>query len=151
MSPKSSLSTWISVAAQLGVDGVAAAAEVDEVEQREMLLDRLLGDLREPLDEVAGGDDGARLVAARGEEVREQRLEDPEALRVDGAGRPLQDLLGLDRTRLGRHGGGRGVAAGDAAQAGGDLAAQRVRLERHRAAVEAQDPGGEVREVRRTA
>ena len=32
------------VAAQLGVDGVAAAAEVDEVQQREVLLERLLRD-----------------------------------------------------------------------------------------------------------
>ena len=138
-------------AAQLGVDGVAAAAEVDEVEQREMLLDRLLGDLREALDEVAGRDDGARLVAAGGEEVREQRLEDAEALRVDGTGRPLRHLLGHDRARLGGHGGGGGVDRCDAAQAAGDLAAQRVRLERHRAAVEPQDPGGEVREARRRA
>ena len=36
------------VALQLGVDRVAAAAEVDEVEQREMLLE-LLGRDREPL------------------------------------------------------------------------------------------------------
>ena len=133
-------------AAQLRVDGVTAAAEIDEVEQGEMLLDRLLGDLRETLDEVAGGDDGARLVTARGEEVREQRLEHPEALRVDGTGGPLRQLLGHDRARLGRHGGGRGVDRCDAAQAAGDLAAQRVRLEWHRAAVEPQDPGGEVRE-----
>ncbi len=112
-----------------------------------MLLDRLFGDLREPLDEVASLDDGARLVAAGREEVGEQRLEDAEALRVDGARRPLQDLLGLDRTRLGGDGSGGGVSCGDAAQAGGDLTAQRVGFERHCAAVEAEDPGGEVGEA----
>ena len=42
------------VAAQLGVDGVAAAAEVDEVQQREVLLERLVRDL-EPLDELGAG------------------------------------------------------------------------------------------------
>ena len=35
----------------------------------------------------------------------------------------------------------------DATEAGGDLTAQRVGLERHRAAVEAEDPGGEVGEA----
>ena len=43
------------VAVQLGVDGVAAAAEVDEVQQREMLLELLLRD-REPLDELVRRD-----------------------------------------------------------------------------------------------
>ncbi len=73
------------VAVQLGVDGVAAAAEVDEVEQRQVLLERLGRD-REPLDQLLRLDHGVALLAAGGEQVGEQRLEDAEALRGDRAG-----------------------------------------------------------------
>ena len=136
------------VAAQLGVDGVAAAAEVDEVQQREVLLERLLGDLREPLDEVARRDGGARLLATGREQVGEERLEHPEPLRVDRArsGAPAT-LLGRPRLRLRRRRRRAGVALDDAAEARRDAPAQLVRLERNGAAVESQDPGGEVREV----
>src|SRR5581483_8439866 len=67
---------------------VAAAAEVHEVQEREMLLERLRRD-REALGEVAGGDHRLLLVAAGGEEVGEERLENAEPLRGDGARGPL--------------------------------------------------------------
>src|SRR5438477_10169045 len=76
------------VAVQLRVDGVAAAAEVDEVEQREVFLERLGRD-REALREVGRGNDGLLLLAARREEIREQRLEDAEALGRYGPRRAL--------------------------------------------------------------
>ena len=59
------------VAVQLGIDGVAPAAEVDEVQQREMLLELLGGD-REAVDELLRRDHALALVAARGEQEREQ-------------------------------------------------------------------------------
>ncbi len=90
VSPKSSLSTCDVVAVQLGVDGVAAAAEVDEVEEREVLLELLVRNL-EALDEVGGRDDGLALVAAGGEQVGEERLEEAEALRRHRPGGPLRD------------------------------------------------------------
>ena len=93
------------VAVQLGVDGVAAAAEVDEVEQRQVLLERLGRD-REALDQLARRDHGLALLAARGEQVGEQRLEDAEALRRDrarpGARRRLAPVLAALGGRLGR-------------------------------------------------
>ena len=52
------------VAVQLGVDRVAAAAEVDEVEQREVLLERLARD-REAVDELLRRDHALALLAAR--------------------------------------------------------------------------------------
>ena len=78
------------VALQLGIHRVAAAAEVDEVEQREVLLE-LLGGNREPIDQLLGRDHAFALVAARGQQVGEQRLQDAEALRRDRAGEALAD------------------------------------------------------------
>src|SRR5262249_59640078 len=70
------------VASQLRVDRVAAAAEVDEVEQRQVLLDLVPWD-REPVDELLHRDQSLALLAARREQVGQQRLEDAEALRRD--------------------------------------------------------------------
>ena len=83
------------VAVELGVDGVAAAAEVDEVEQREVLLERLERDV-ETLDQLLRRELGLRVLAAAVEQVGEQRLQDGEALGMTGRGRPLDRvLLGL--------------------------------------------------------
>src|SRR5207237_2020807 len=78
------------VAVQLRVDGVAAAAEVDEVEQREMILQLLVRDL-EALHQVRGRDNRLALLAARGEQVCEQGLEQSEAL---GSHRPRRSIRG---------------------------------------------------------
>src|SRR5918995_5821022 len=61
------------VAAQLRIDRVAATAEVDEVEQGQMLLERLR---REPeaLGELPRRDLGLVALAAGVEQVREERL-----------------------------------------------------------------------------
>jgi len=59
------------VTLELGVDGVAPAAEVDEVEERKMLFE-LLGRNREAIDEVLRGDHALALLAAGGEEVGEE-------------------------------------------------------------------------------
>ena len=83
------------VAVQLGVDRVAAAAEVDEVEQRQVLLELLGGD-REAVDELVRGDDRLALLAAGGEQVGEQRLQHAEALRARPARRGARRA---DRTR----------------------------------------------------
>src|SRR5207248_2112957 len=61
------------VVVELGVDRVAAAAEVDEIEQREVLLE-LLGRDVEALDEIGGRDLRLGLVAALVEQVGEQCL-----------------------------------------------------------------------------
>ena len=98
VSPKSSLSTLHLVAVQLRVDRVAAAAEVHEVQQREMLLERLGRD-REALDELARRDHGLALLAARGEQVREQRLQHAEALGRDRAGRAVGAARRASRRR----------------------------------------------------
>src|ERR1051325_10461155 len=80
------------VAAQLGVDRVAAAAEVDEIQQREVLLELLLRDV-EPLDEVGRRDLGVDVVAALVQEVGEQCLQHREPLRVHRGRRPLHLFL----------------------------------------------------------
>src|SRR6185503_17083116 len=89
------------LALEIGVHRVAAAAEVHEVEQREV-LGELLGREAEALGELAGGDRRGRVLAAAGEDVREQSLEDGEALGRDGAARPVEDdwlALHLDGRR----------------------------------------------------
>src|SRR5581483_11523748 len=63
---------------ELGVDRVAAAAEVDEVQERQMLLELLRRNRREAREQLADRDVGVLVLAARGEEEREQRLEDGE-------------------------------------------------------------------------
>ncbi len=69
---------------ELGVDGVAASAEAHEVQQLQMLLERLG---HEPVARGEGdrGDARARLVAAGCEQIGHQRLQDGEALRGDRA------------------------------------------------------------------
>ena len=76
------------VLVELGVDGVAAAAEVDEVEQREVVLELLGGD-REAVRELGSVEVGVAAVTTGGEQVGEQRLQQPEPLRCDRAGWPL--------------------------------------------------------------
>ena len=131
------------VAVQLRVDRVAAAAEVDEVQQREVLLE-LLGRDREPLDELLRRDRRLALVTAGGEQIREQRLQDAEALRRDRAGGPLGGRVGLALDDLGGRRRRRALVRGArGARALDDETAQLRRLERDRAAVLAEDPAGE--------
>jgi hypothetical protein len=68
------------VALERRVDRVAASAEVDEVEELEVLLELVLGNV-EALDDLPRGDDGVVALAACREQVREERLQDGEALR----------------------------------------------------------------------
>ena len=82
------------VAVELCIDGVAAAAEVDEVQQRQVLLELLVRD-REPLDELVRRDRRLAAFAARREQVGEQRLQDAEALRRHRAGEALDDGIRL--------------------------------------------------------
>jgi hypothetical protein len=94
---------------ELGVDGVAAAAEADEVEQLEVLLEGL-GHEPVACRERYGGDPRARLVAAGIEQVGHQRLQHGEALGRDGA-------LAATSRRLGRafdEGGRGGMRCGGA-------------------------------------
>ena len=137
------------VAVELGVDRVAAAAEVDEVEQREVLLELLVRDDGKRREQLGRRDHRVLVLAAGGEQVGEQRLEDGEALRHDRAGGPLGDAVGRgtgdSRGRLRRLA---LVPVAHAAERRGDLAAQLLRLERDRAPVLAQDPRGELRERR---
>ena len=93
------------VLVDLGVDRVAAAAEVDEVEQRERVLQLLARD-REPRGEIVGVEAGVAVLAAGGEDVREQRLEHAEAL---GRDRPDGAVAAIGRAR---RRGARGPATG---------------------------------------
>src|SRR5207247_10413599 len=65
------------IALQLCVDRVAAATEVDEVEQAQVLLELVFRDLQ-ALEQLRGGHDRLALVAALAEQVGEQSLEHPE-------------------------------------------------------------------------
>ena len=67
----------------LGVDGVAAAAEVDEVEQLQVILELLVGEL-EARGQLGGVDGGVLVLAAGRQHVGEHGLEHREALRRDG-------------------------------------------------------------------
>ncbi len=80
------------VAVVLGVHGVAAAAEIDEVEEREVILELLERD-GEPSRDLVRRDRGRALVAARREQVRQQRLQNAESLGRDRAGRSLGERL----------------------------------------------------------
>ncbi len=130
---------------QLRVDRVTAAAEVDEVEQRQVLLELVRGDGGEALEQLGRRDLGLPLLAARREQVGEQRLQDTEPLRRHGTGRALDGAVALHQRRLAR--GARGFALvplTHAAQRGPDFLLQLVRLERHGATVLAQHPRGEL-------
>ena len=89
-----------------------------------------------------------RVVAAAVEQVREQRLEEAEALRRNGAGRAFFLVGG----RLGGEGGDLRrapvVPLVHEVEVGAELAAELRRRERHRASVLAQDPGRELPEIR---
>ena len=137
------------LAAEFRVHRVAAAAEVDEVEEREVLLERLPRNV-EAVDELLRVDLGAPVLSAAGEQVGEERLEHREAL---GCHRPRGALdggrLGLLRHDLGRRLGRCAlVPLGDLPKRTGDLLAELLRLERHRAPVLAEDPRGEERDAR---
>ena len=112
-----------------------------------MLLE-LVGRDREALHELARRDRSLAVLAARGQQVGEQRLQHAEALGRDRAGEPLAGALRFallhERRRSRRRAlvrGARGPGALDAE------AAQLGRLERDRATVLAEDPAGE--QVRR--
>ncbi len=97
----------------LCVHGIAPTAEVDEVEQREVVLQLLEGDREAPGD-FRGVEDSRAIVAAGGEEVREQCLQHAEALRGHRSGGPL----GKRAPRIGPLGacdirGGAGVGVGE--------------------------------------
>ncbi len=79
------------VAVQRGVDRIAAAPEVDEVEELKVVVELVVRDV-EAVDELLRGDGRPRLVAAAGEQVCEQRLEDAEALGRERSDRTLQLL-----------------------------------------------------------
>ena len=117
-----------------------------------MILELLVRDL-ESLDELGGRDDGVLLLAARCEQVGEQRLEQPEALGRDRPGRPLGGRI-VARVRWTSRAGFDGAvprgSCAHAAQAVRDLAAEIGGLERIGTAVLAQHPGGEHRQARRT-
>jgi len=57
--------------AQLRVHGVAAASEVDEVEERQVLLELLRGHGGEAFEQLRSGDQRLLVVAAGGEQVGE--------------------------------------------------------------------------------
>src|SRR3954466_1754825 len=67
------------------VHRVTAAAEVDEVQQLQVLLELLLGNV-EAVDDLAGRNDCVMSLATGGEEVSEQRLQNREALRYHRPG-----------------------------------------------------------------
>ena len=103
----------------------------------------------EAVDEFLRGDLRLTLVAARGEQVREQRLQDGEALRGDWSRRTLGRAVADSPLRLG--GDSRRVAGVDLAdlpQRVGDGATQFVRLDRNRAPVLSQHPRRELTQPR---
>ena len=109
-----------------------------------MVLELLRRDM-EAIDEVLSGDLGIPIVAARGQQVREQGLQDGEPLRRDGTGRTLARSVPIAPFRFG--GNRRRLAAvdrADLAQTVGDFAAQVIRLDRNCTAVLAQHPRGEL-------
>ncbi len=67
------------VAVEDRVHGVAAAAEVDEVEQLQVVVELVIGN-PEAVDELRGGDHGALGIAAACEQVGQQCLQHREAL-----------------------------------------------------------------------
>ena len=133
---------------QLGVDRVAAAAEVDEVEEREVILQVLVGDAK-ALDDLRRLDGRLPILAAAREQVREQSLEHCEPLRCYRACRPL---AGAVRRRSGRLACQPGRLAGMGRVHGFErarnLAPQLGRIERHRPAVLPEHPRREHRQRR---
>ena len=89
------------VAVERRVDRVAPAAEVDEVEELQMVVELVRRDV-EAVDELLRGNDRPGLVAAAREQVREQSLEDAEALRRERPCRSLERLDHLARLGPGR-------------------------------------------------
>ena len=79
------------VSVERGVDRVAAAAEVDEVQKLQVVVELVVGDV-EAVDELLCRDRRPRLVAAAGEQVGEERLQDAEALGRERAGGALELL-----------------------------------------------------------
>src|SRR5947209_8974351 len=107
-----------------------------------MLLELFGRDRRETPEQVLDGDLRVLLLAARGEQEGEERLQHGEPLRCDGTRRPLARLdgdaaLGRITCRLRRLA---LVALAYAAQRRRDLAAQLLGLERHGAPVLAEHP-----------
>ena len=93
------------VAVQLGVDRVAAAAEVDEVEQREVLLRAGPRGMWKRSTSSRAGMTAWRLVAAAREQVREQRLEhgrSAPARRARPGDRPRRRVRGASSSRQAR-------------------------------------------------
>src|SRR3954451_18964305 len=89
------------VALERRVDRVTAAAEVDEVEQLEVLLELILGNV-EALDELVRRNDCVVPFATGREEIREQCLQNREPFGHDGAGRAFADHLFTGRGSRGR-------------------------------------------------
>ena len=89
------------LAVEFGVDGVAAATEVDEVEEVDLLDHLLVVDLVAILQD-RGRDAAALIGATRLEKVGEQGLEHGEALRRDRVRRAGDRRLGLRDDLLGR-------------------------------------------------
>ena len=136
------------VAVQLGVDGVAAAAEVDEVQQREVLLERLGGD-REALDQLVRPGSPRRAPRRRPRAGRRAATAAPRSARAR-PGRPGRSAAPSCPGRAARRRARRRalVRAARRADAFGDESAQRGGLERHGAAVLAEDPAREQRQRR---
>ena len=106
-----------------------------------MLLELVVVQLEARLDGL-GVDRRARLVAAGGQDVGQQRLQHGEALRRDRAAAPHDGLVGLGLVRAGT-GVRRRLAlvdARDLVEAVGDVLDERVRLERQRLAVQREQP-----------
>src|SRR5205809_1030260 len=132
--------------AKLGVDGVAAAAEVDEIQELEVLLERLGRDV-ESFADLDRGDRRLCFVPAAVEQVRKERLEQAEALRRHGA---RGSLLGLEAGLLRRRGDIRElpfVPLLDELEIRAHLPAKLRRGERDGPPVLAQDPGRELPQV----
>ena len=131
--------------AQLGVHRVTAAAEVDEVEKGQVLLELVRRDRREVLEQLRLRDLGVPLLAARRQEIGEQRLEDGEPLGRHGPSWALSASICRRRGLLARR--LRGLALvllAHAPQRCGDVPLQLGRLERHGPAVLAQHPRREL-------
>src|SRR5439155_14846628 len=110
-----------------------------------MLLELVRRDGGEVLEQLLFRDLGLALLAARREQVGEQRLQDGESLGRDGPGGTLDGsvaargrLLASRLRRLSL------VPLAHAPQRRGDVAPELRRLERHRAAVLAEHPGCEL-------
>ncbi len=73
------------------IEGVAAAPEVDEIEELEVLVE-MIDRNAEPLRKLGGGDIGRGILAAAGKEMCQERLQEPEALRGHRADGPLDHL-----------------------------------------------------------